>query len=870
MTEIKRIKPPFLSHLILRILLRGAEYFEFSEDIREVYQQLIECGPKWRAKAWFSIRVIESVPSLIKDIFYWRFLMITNYFKIALRNFQRHKGYSLINIAGFATGMACCLLILIYVRHETSYDKYHKDVDRVYRIAQDIRTKTANRAFAPISPMVAPTLKADFPQVEHAARILIARNRLVKRGDVFFYEDRFMWADQELFDVITIPFIKGYPAEALTRPQTVVITERMSQKYFGHADPLGEILQINQRDYEVTGVVANSPKNTHIKYDLIASLETLADWDEMTNWYSTMFFTYLKLYPNVNVEEFAQQASRLADKYVGAQLKNWGSVYHYFLQPISSIHLHSHIRYDIEPSGNRLYVYIFAFVGLFILLIASLNFMNLSTARSASRAKEVGLRKVVGAQKRQLIGQFLGESLFIGLLALGLALLVAWLVIPFINSITGISLNFTELLKPVVFIALIAGTVFVGLAAGLYPAFVLSAFRPAATLKGAMSSGSRGYALRNVLVVVQFAISVFLIFGTLVMFRQFNFMKNQHLGFDKEQKLVLPLRGGIDIQENFRMVKDMFSKNPSVSGVTVSSTVPGRGVSSFGVALIGEEDDKNQSMYHMYFDPDFIPDYGIEIIAGRSFQEQISTDFMGAFLINEAAVKAFGWASPEEALGKRFRTGHGGRINPIIGVTKDFHYRGLQTGVEPLVMEYLPWTYRYVTLSIDTSNLKETMAFVESQWKTLFPENPFESFFLDTDFDRQYRTDEQIGTIFSIFTVLGLFIACLGLFGLASFSAERRTKEIGIRKVLGASVPGIVVLLSKQFTKWVIIANCIAWPLAYYFMFKWLKNFAYSARIDILTFIFSGLIVLFIALVTVSLQTVRAATANPVDSLRYE
>jgi putative ABC transport system permease protein len=870
MAKLKEKKPSLLADVVLRLLLGKTGQHEFSDDILEIYLQMKESGPLWKAKAWYLARIFESLPSLIKDILYWRLLMIHNYLKIALRNFRRHKGYSLINIAGFAIGMACCLLILIDVRQETSYDNYHQDGKRVYRIVQDIRTDTANRIFAPISPMVAPTLKSDFPQVEQAARVLPANNRLVKRGNVFFYEDRFVWADQEIFEVITIPFINGFPKDALTRPQTVVLSESLSQKYFGHADPLGEILKINQTDYEVTGVIADPPVNTHLKYDLIASLETLSDWEEMTNWYSTMFYTYLKLRPNVNVDEFSLQVSRLADKYIGDRLSNWGSVYHYYLQPISRIHLHSHIRYETEAPGNPLYVYIFSFVGLFIVLIACLNFMNLSTARSANRAKEVGLRKVVGAQKKQLMGQFLGESFLLAVFALALSFFLARLAVVPINKIAGIALDFNSLLNPFILFSLLGGAVVAGLLAGLYPSLVLSSFRPSSTLKGVLSPGGHSYTMRNILVIVQFAISVFLIIGTLMMFRQFNFMKNQHLGFDKEQKLVLPLRGGIDIQKNYQTVKEVFAQHSSISGVTVSSSVPGRGVSNFGVSLVGEDDTKNQSMFHLYFDPDFISEYGIDMVAGRAFQEEISTDFMGAFLINEAAVRAFGWTSPKEALGKRLRTGHGGRVNPIIGVTKNFHYRGLQTEVEPLVMEYLPWIFRYITLSVDISDLNGTMAFVESQWKTLFPENPFESFFLDADFDRQYSSDKQVGRIFGVFTVLGLFIACLGLFGLASFTAESRTKEIGIRKVLGASVSGIVVMLSRQYAKWVLIANIIAWPFAYYFLSKWLENFAHSSKINIFLFIMSGFFVLFIALLTVSFQTVKAALSNPADSLRYE
>jgi putative ABC transport system permease protein len=854
----------------MNLFLKGEDFREFSGDIDEIYQYKCACGSKRRAKLWFWLRVLESIPGIIRDIVYWRSIMIKNYLKIAMRNFQRHKGYSFINIAGFAIGMAVCLLILIYVRHELSYDKYHKDEDRIYRIAQDIRTQTSNRLFAAVSPMVAPTLKAEFAQVDNAARALPTSPRLVKREEKIFYESRFMYADQDLFDVLTIPLIWGNPKEALIRPQTLVISERIALKYFGHDNPIGDTLEINQQEYEITGIAVDHPENTHLKYDLIASMETLADWSEMTNWYSTMFYTYLKVKPNVNMDEFPQKVAHLADKYVEERLASRRISYNYFLQSLSGIHLHSPVRYDVEPSGNSAYVYIFSFVGFFILLIACLNFMNLSTSRSVKRAKEVGLRKVVGAQRLQLVSQFLGESLMVSLLSLGLAMFIAKLTIPLVTHLTGIALSFNQLLTPWVLISLIAGSILVGLVAGTYPALVLSAFRPVATLKGILGRDSRGFALRTVLVVFQFAISIILIFGTLVMSSQFNFMKNQYLGFIKEQRLILPLRGGISITDNYETVKDRFSKHVSITGATVSSSVPGRPLSSFSIRIVGEDDERSQDMYHMYFDSDFIPDYEIEMVAGRAFQQEISTDIRGAFLINEAAVTAFGWSSFEDALGKRLQTGFGGRINPIIGVTKNFHYRGLQSKVEPLLIEFQPDVFRYITLSIDTSNLKESLSFIESQWKTLFAGKPYESFFLDTDFDQQYRADVQVGRIFGIFTVLGLFIACLGLLGLASFTAESRTKEIGIRKVLGASVKGIVFMLSKQFTKWVLLANVIAWPVAYYIMSRWLKSFAYRTDINILIFIISGLLVLAIALLTVSFQSIRAATSNPADSLRYE
>jgi putative ABC transport system permease protein len=796
--------------------------------------------------------------------------MISNYLKVALRNILKHVGYSLVNVLGLAIGMTCCLLIYLYTDHELSYDNYHPDVDRSHRIVVDIRTQTANRVFSMISPPVAPVLRDNFPQVETVARVLTTGSRLVKRDEVVFYEDRFMYADKELFEIFSMPFLKGDSGTALERPAAVVISERVAQKYFGEADPMGRTLNINTRDYEVSGVIQDSPENTHMKYDLIASMTTLKDWGEMTNWHSTMFHTYLKLKPNVDVEEFSNQVANLADPYVKELLDEWGTRYNYFLQPLPDIHLFSHLRYEIEPAGNPLYVYIFSAVGLFILLIAGINFTNLATARSVKRAKEVGLRKVVGAQRCQLIGQFLGESLLMAVFAFILALGLARLVLPLLNSLSGVNLSYSHLFQGGIFFVMLATVLVVGFLAGIYPAFVLSSYRPVATLKGVVQSGVQRSFLRKAMVVLQFSISLVLIIGTLIIYQQLRFMKDQPLGFDKEQKLVLPLRGGINIRENYESVKKRFLDHPAVQGATVSSTVPGREVSNFAITLVGEEDDKNQSMFHIFFDSDFISGFGIEIVAGRGFQKDMSTDVQGAFLINEAAVKAFGWSEPEQALGKRLRTGFGGRVSPVIGVVKDFHYRGLQVQVEPLVMENNPDVFRNITLTLDTQDLASSLAFVESTWQEVFPENPYEQFFLDTDFERQYRSDERIGRIFGVFTSLGLFIACLGLLGLAAFAAEQRTKEIGIRKVMGASAAGIFLLFAKDFMKWIIVANLIAWPVAYLAADRWLSNFAYKTSLHLWVFLLSAVAVLTIALFTVSYQSLKAAVTDPVHSLRYE
>ncbi|OGD23681.1 MAG: hypothetical protein A2Y70_00415 [Candidatus Aminicenantes bacterium RBG_13_64_14] len=796
--------------------------------------------------------------------------MFRSYLKTAWRSLWRHKGHSAINLAGFALGMACCVVILVYVRHERSFDNYHKDGDRVFRISMDIRTKTANRIFAPISDTAGPALKADYPQVQATARVWPWKGRLIKRDAFVSYEDLFMFADSALFDVLTIPFVQGDPATALVRPATLVVSEGMARKYFGQTDPVGRALNIDGRDYEVTAVAADAPENTHLRYGLIASMATVSV-GYMNNWHSTMFYTYLKLKPDVDPAEFGKLIGSLADRYVKTQLVSWGTTYNYFLQPVRGLHLASPLRGEIEPPANPVSLTILSIVGLFTLLIACLNFMNLATARSANRAREVGLRKVVGAGKGQLVGQFLGEALLVAFFAMALSVLIVRLSMPLLNRFTGAGLHWTWLLSPAVLGLLAGGAILVGLAAGIYPALVLSSFRPVAALQGALGRGRAGLVLRTVLVVVQFSVSSALILGALFMNDQVRFMKRQSLGFDKAQKLVIPLRGAISARDTYASVRNAFlGGEAAIHGASLSSTIPGRGVSNYAIELVGEADNKNQSMFHLYFDENFIPLYGISMVAGRAFQKEMGTDIAGAFLINEAAVKAFGWSRPEEALGKRLRTGNGGRVLTIIGVTKDFHYRGLQAPVEPLAMEFNPGMLAYLTLKVEAADARSTLAFVERTWKETFPERPFESFFLDDDFDRQYRADERVGRIFGIFMLLGLFIACLGLSGLASFTAASRTREIGIRKILGASSPRIVGLLSRQFAIWVLVASLISWPAAYLFIQRWLKGFASRTTLGAGTFVLSTVALLGLALLTTSVQTVRAALANPADSLRHE
>jgi putative ABC transport system permease protein len=796
--------------------------------------------------------------------------MIRNYLLTAWRNVLRHPGHSFINLAGFALGMSCCVVIFVYVRNERSYDAHHVDVDRVFRISMDIRTRTANRLFAPISDTAGPALEADYPQVEAVARVWPRSSRLVRRDDIVSYEDRFLFADARLFDVLTVPLLEGDPRTALVDPRSLVITAGLARKYFGTAGPVGRTLNVNGQDFNITAVAADPPPTTHLPYGLIASMSTIANERYMNNWHSTMFYTYLRLKPGVDPAAFGKLVSRLADRYVKAQLDAWGTEYHYVLQPVRGLHLAEPLRYEIEPPSSAASLAILSIVGLFTLLIAALNFMNLATARSANRAREVGLRRVIGAERRQLVLQFLGEAVLFAVAAMVLAVITVRLAMPALNGLTGAGLRWRDLLSPSALGIFLGGAVLVGLAAGLYPAFVLSSFRPVTALRGGLARGRSGLVLRTALVVVQFSISSALIIGTLFMQQQFRFMKSQDLGFDKAQKLVVPLRGGISVRANSNDVKNAFRGGPGVDGVALSSTVPGRTVSNYAIEIVGEADNKNQSMFHLYFDDDFIPLYGISMAAGRAFQADLATDVEQTFLINEAAVKAFGWSRPEEALGKKLRTGNGGRTLTIIGVTRDFHYRGLQAPVEPLAMEFNPGMLSFLTIEVDAAGVTAARSFVERAWREFFPGRPFESFFLDTDFDRQYEADERVARIFGVFMILGLVVACLGLFGLASFTAESRTREVGVRKVLGASSAGVVVLLSRQFATWVLASELLAWPAAYLFVDHWLGNFASRTSIGAATFVLSGLAVLAVALLTTSLQTVRAASANPAVSLKYE
>ena len=866
-TKQEFLQPHRLAALLLRHMFPDKEELTSLGDFEEAFREIAAEQGAPKAHLWYWLQIILSFKALVFGKIYWSIVMIKNYIKIAYRNFKRQKVYTFINMFGLTAGIATCLVIFLFVTHELSYDKHHKDLDRIYRVAVRSESPTYNSDSATICAPVAQVLRDNFPEVEEVAQAFRVQAGLMERDEIKFYEDTRIFADNEIFKILTIPFLQGNPQTALTRPYTMVISDRISKKYFGDMEPLGQILQLKEIDYQVTGVVADPPENTHFKYDIFLSMTTLKDRYPFDRWFISNFYIYIKVKPQIHMASLEEKVAKIALNYAPKEQMLENETITYFLQPVGGIHLHSHLRSESEPGLNPLYLYIFTAIGIFVLLIACINFINLSTARSTQRAKEVGIRKVIGARRSQLIRQFYGESTVIILAALVFALLLVGGILPYLNSFLGKSFSVTSLIQPQVLVFLLLLVSFIGLAASGYPALLLSAFQPSRVFKINLPIRGRGSNLRKTLVVGQFALSIALIAGTLVVYQQLHFMKNQNLGLELEQKLILPVRGPLDIEDNYETIKAKYLQYPSILGASVSSEVPGQKLSRWNTQAVGEGIEDEPVLNHIYIGPDFIKEYGIKMIAGRDFNRDVSTDIKEAYILNRAAAAEYGW-TPEEAIGKKLQS----IFDPcvVIGVTEDFHYQGLQTVIEPLTMIWRPDSLYYITLRINTQKLPETMATVKQEWAAFFPGFPFDYFFLDSTFEQEYQSENKISRMFTAFTALGVIIACLGLLGLASYTAEQKTKEIGIRKVLGASTREIVLLLTREFIKWVAIANVIAWPVTYLVMSRWLTNFTYRIQIGLGVLLAAAALALIIALATVSVQSFRAAAADPVKALKYE
>ncbi len=788
--------------------------------------------------------------------------MLKSYLRIALRTLRRQPGYTALNVTGLAVGVACCLFLLLYVRDELSYDRFHEDADAIYRVNMVVPQVDATIGVTP--NIVAPLLTREFPEVRASTRVE-PHGGLVRAGDRVFDDNDFYFVDSTFFDVFTFPLLAGDARTALNRPYTVVLTESTAEKFFGDADPIGRTLtRNNDEEYEVTGVVADVPATSHFTFDFLASFASREQWANEETWSSANFFTFVR----TTSPEAGTGLQAKIDALVERLRAEGEEPRILALQPLTAIHLGTEVAYDLDATGDITYVYGFATVALLILLIACINYMNLATARSAQRAKEVGLRKSLGAFRGQLIRQFYSESAVLTFGGLVLALALVGLGLPWFNALSGKALTFGTLASPGI-VALIVGIfVVVSVVAGSYPAFYLSNFQPARVLRGRVRVGRGASWLRQGLVVLQFGISAFLIAGTLVVTSQLRHMNAQNLGFDKEHLVILPLSDSI-LQEQYPAMEAALRQNPAVAAVTAINQIPGQlgWTSGFHAEGLAEADEF--LIKGLPADAAVTDGLGLTLVAGRGFPATPpapdSANYQ--FVLNETAVQRLGW-TPDEAIGRRVAVD--ARWGDVIGVAQDFHFRSLQEAIEPLAIWYQPDQVFHLAVRLAPGDTRAALDGLEAVWGRFAAHRPFSYRFLDDVYDRLYRNERQLGQIISVFAFLAIFVACLGLFGLASFTAERRTKEIGVRKVLGASVPNLVALLTKDFVVLVLVAFAVAVPVAWLATSRWLEGFAYRIEVGPGVFLGAGAVVLTIALVTVGGQAFRAATTDPVKALRYE
>ena len=800
--------------------------------------------------------------------------MVKNYLKIAVRSLLKNKVYAFLNIFGLTIGITCALLIFLYVQDELTYDQNHKQADNIYRVGCEyfLPNDGGSEEWAPISGYVAQYFVQDYPEILESVRFRKASNIVVqKEGSTNRFYQNIVYADSNVFKVFDVPLLKGDTETALKDPYTVLVTEEVAMRYFGSTDVVGETLELpdNQFQLKVTGLLAPMPDNTHLKFDILASFETLrAAGQVSTAWWNFNTHTYLRVVPGTNLEALEDKIRRISANYILDQETGSGYRQEYFLTALKDIHLNSKVRGEFETNGNLSYVRIFSFVGVFILVIACINFMNLATARSVNRAKEVGVRKVVGAFRKHLIAQFLSESIFMACLSLLLSVGLVLITLPQLNAFTGKALVFNPIENSLLGIALVGIAVFVGLLSGSYPAFVLSAFRPTQTLKGSFKTSAKGAVLRKGLVVLQFLISISLIISTLVVFNQLNHMRDLDLGFEKERVIFIPSRYGAGTSEGFSVMKDRLEQFPEINGVTLSSRVPGKEMGNNVVRLGWDQNADWSDMRFITVDYDFLDVYDLELVAGRGFSEDYGTDRDEGFLLNEAGVNRLGFASAEEAIGKQLAWQR--RQGRVIGVLKDFYFMSVQNEIEPFIMPMQHNNPAYLSARVETKNFNEVINKIEATFNEVMPGRIFEYSFLNQDFNDQYENEERFSNVFTFFAIIAILIACLGLYGLAAFTAQQKIKEIGIRKVLGATEKGVVFLLSRDFVKLVMLSFVIAAPLAYFLMNSWLKAFAERTTISAWVFVLAAGLSLFIAVITVSYQSLKAAFANPIKSLRYE
>jgi len=805
--------------------------------------------------------------------------MFGNFITTAWRNLVKHRAYSLINIFGLAVGITCGLLVLAYVGYEFSYDGYHKNADRIYRIASKRTSAGTVNAFAAVPAPTGPTMVADFPEVVGAVRFSPTVRRAFSREDKVFFQDGVFYADRSVFEVFSFELVRGDPETALEAPFTMVLTEGTARKYFGDEDPVGKTIKWDNRfDYEVTGVVKDPPPNSHFTFTVLASFETFIKYDaRIGEWGGGSFPTYIEFGENVDRQAFERKLDGFNARYLAPLLRDTGVELTLFLQPLRSIHLRSKLQGELGANGDIREVGALAAIAVVILLVACVNFMNLATARSANRAREVGMRKVLGAGRKDLVLQFLGESYVHCLIALLAAAGAARLLLPYFGGLAGRSLTAASLRTPLVSGGLAAIFVFVGLAAGSYPALFLSAFRPIAVLRGHLARGSRGSRFRSALVVFQFAASTVLIVATLVILSQMKYMRTKDLGFDKKDMLVLAVQND-EVRRGLEAFKTEALRIPGVVGAGASSMVPGE-MYLFNLPTFPEGHPRDQAlrMDEFLVDDGFIGTFGIEVVRGRAFSRESPAERTDGVMINETAARRLQWDDPiGKTIELRAAFSNDAVKKKVIGVFRDIHQRSLYSVIEPTLLEYVGTEgpienrARRLTLRLETEDLPRVTTRIERTWKGMFPDFPYYAFFLGEFYDGQHIAEARLGAVFKAFSVVAVLIGCVGLVGLASFASEQRTKEIGIRKVLGSSSGSIFVLLSREFVALVGIANALAWPIGYFAVRSWLRNFPYAVGIEAGTFFLTAALTLVIAALSVGYRSLAAARANPVESLRYE
>ena len=807
--------------------------------------------------------------------------MLKNYFKIAIRSLFRQKGYTLINIIGLSVGIATALLIFLFVYDELHYDTFFKESKNIYRVylKANLGSTAINGAFTP-APMAA-AMKADYPEVKVSARVDQQDNMVVSVGEKYYTLDHVLWADSGFFKIFDFPLLNGDPAKVLTEPRTIVLTESTARKIFGDENPVNKMIKIENDTsyYRVTAVMKDPPHNTHLAFDMILSFHSRHDASS-TIWLNNSMATYILLPEKYPYKELEKKLKELVVKNIGPQVKEFmgftmeefiakGNSYGFFLQPLTDIHLNTEITHSMKPSNNKKYLYIFSIIGIFIVIIACINFTNLSTARSIKRAREVGLRKVLGSDRARLIGQFLAESVLVSLFSLIIAIILLEFALPYINNALKLELGFQAFGLGHLTLALIVLAIFIGLLAGFYPAFMLSSFRPATIFRDKLKSGSKGSLLRSLLVVVQFFIAIFILSGTMVVYSQLRFMQNKDLGFNRDRLLVI--ERAETLGQKLNTFLEELRKYPEVVNITHSTSIPGFPNNNNGYRIEGRDAANTYLMTTTWTDPNFAPTYQMKMVKGRFFSADMPSDSSAA-VINETAVKKFDLKNP---IGTRImQPNPDGKFTylTVIGVVKDFHYLSLHTVIDPFVFLMKPkgMTYGEITVKLASGNFNKTLNHAEDLWKQLSNGQPMQYAFLDDRLMTLYQEERRTGGLALGFTILAVMIACLGLLGLISYSTVQRTKEIGVRKIMGASSQRIVVLLARESVWLIMISSVLAWPVAYYFLKGWLSDFAYKIGLNPLVFAVTTLVIFVLALLTIGYQALNAATRNPADALRYE